>query len=252
MTDLVNPKIFNIVILTPMKTPNSAFTLIELLVVITIIAILASIAFPVFNSVTERANQTKDLSNIRQVGVALKLFAGDHNGSFPRTQDPEGTGNPDITTANQAFRTLFPTYLTNEEIFSVKGSVYTPNTPDNRIDQNPTGGNYTQTLKSGENSYSYILGLSETSNAAFPVVADGFADPAANPPVYDINKTVKGGVWAGKRAIVLNCDGSANNLSCDTALLAPVRTDSGGNKINLFATTDSTWLGAANTAVNPE
>jgi hypothetical protein len=31
-----------------------------------------------------------------------------------------------------------------------------------------------------------------------------------------------------------------------------VRTDSGGNKINLFATTDSTWLGAANTAVNPE
>jgi prepilin-type N-terminal cleavage/methylation domain-containing protein len=67
----------------------SAFTLIELLVVITIIAILASIAFPVFNTVTERANQTKDLSNMRQVGVALKLFAGDHEGSFPVTVDPD-------------------------------------------------------------------------------------------------------------------------------------------------------------------
>ena len=66
-----------------MKTPHSAFTLIELLVVITIIAILASIALPVFNGVTERANQTKDLSNAKQIGLALKLFASDNNGAFP-------------------------------------------------------------------------------------------------------------------------------------------------------------------------
>ncbi len=67
----------------PMKNPHSAFTLIELLVVITIIAILASIALPVFNGVTERANQTKDLSNAKQIGLALKLFASDNNGAFP-------------------------------------------------------------------------------------------------------------------------------------------------------------------------
>ena len=66
-----------------MKKTNTAFTLIELLVVITIIAILASIALPVFNGVTERANQTKDLSNAKQVGLALKLFAADNNGFFP-------------------------------------------------------------------------------------------------------------------------------------------------------------------------
>ena len=66
-----------------MKNPHSAFTLIELLVVITIIAILASIALPVFNGVTERANQTKDLSNAKQIGLALKLFASDNNGAFP-------------------------------------------------------------------------------------------------------------------------------------------------------------------------
>ena len=67
----------------PMKNTHSAFTLIELLVVITIIAILASIALPVFNGVTERANQTKDLSNAKQIGLALKLFASDNNGAFP-------------------------------------------------------------------------------------------------------------------------------------------------------------------------
>ena len=66
-----------------MKNSHSAFTLIELLVVITIIAILASIALPVFNGVTERANQTKDLSNAKQIGLALKLFASDNNGAFP-------------------------------------------------------------------------------------------------------------------------------------------------------------------------
>jgi len=235
-----------------MKRNLSAFTLIELLVVITIIAILASIAFPVFNTVTERANQTKDLSNIRQIGVALKLFASDHEGSFPVTTDPEDSASGPITTANQAFRELFPNYLTNEEIFAAKGSAYTKGTPDNRIDQNPTGGNYTETLKAGENSYSYILNLNETSNSSFPVVADGFVDPVSNPPVYSVDKTQKGGVWGAKRAIVLNCDGSVNNLVCDTAALAPLRTSSSGTKINIFATSDSAWLGSANTAVNPQ
>ena len=106
-----------------MNKRTSAFTLIELLVVITIIAILASIAFPVFNTVTERANQTKDLSNIRQIGVALKLFAGDHAGNFPKTKDPDSTGAPDITTSNEAFRTLFPSYLTTEDIFAVEEAI---------------------------------------------------------------------------------------------------------------------------------
>lgn len=68
-----------------MKTrkTSSAFTLIELLVVIAIIAILASIALPAFSSVQERAKQTKDLSNGKQIALALKQFALDNNGSFP-------------------------------------------------------------------------------------------------------------------------------------------------------------------------
>lgn len=230
-----------------MKTHSSAFTLIELLVVITIIAILASIAFPVFNTVTERANQTKDLSNIRQIGVALKLFAADHNGSFPTKVNPEDPTSADIANANEAFRTLFPTYLTNEEIFAVKASAYSPNTPDNRID---AGFPYSLTLAAGENSYSYIQNLTETSNASLPLVADGFANPVPAPPQYATDKTLPGGVWGAKRAVVLTCDGSVNNLVCNTTMLAPSRTSSGGTLVNLFAV-DTDWLGATNSALNP-
>src|SRR5450432_4245264 len=107
-----------------MRKTNSAFTLIELLVVITIIAILASIALPVFNGVTERANQTKDLADGKQIGMALKLFAGDNNGSFPKYSNPDASIGS-ITTANQAFRELFPNYLTTESIFFVPNSVFT-------------------------------------------------------------------------------------------------------------------------------
>ena len=46
-----------------------AFTLIELLVVISIIAILAGIALPVFGEVKIRGDQTKALSNAKQISI---------------------------------------------------------------------------------------------------------------------------------------------------------------------------------------
>ena len=65
------------------KLKTSAFTLIELLVVISIIAILAGIALPVFGEVMVRGNQTKALSNAKQVATACKLWAMDYQGNFP-------------------------------------------------------------------------------------------------------------------------------------------------------------------------
>ncbi|MGB8168613.1 MAG: prepilin-type N-terminal cleavage/methylation domain-containing protein, partial [Chthoniobacteraceae bacterium] len=65
------------------SSKQHAFTLIELLVVISIIAILAGIALPVFGEVQIRGAQTKALSNAKQVGLACKLFAQDYDGNFP-------------------------------------------------------------------------------------------------------------------------------------------------------------------------
>ncbi len=56
-----------------------AFTLIELLVVIAIIAILAAILFPVFAQAKEAAKKTQDLSNQKQIVLALMMYAGDND-----------------------------------------------------------------------------------------------------------------------------------------------------------------------------
>jgi len=60
-----------------------AFTLIELLVVIAVIAILATIAYPVYTSVQERAKVTKDMSNLRQIGLATQTYMNDNDGVLP-------------------------------------------------------------------------------------------------------------------------------------------------------------------------
>jgi len=58
---------------------RKGFTLIELLVVIAIIAILAAILFPVFATARERARAASCLSNIKQINLAMQMYAGDWN-----------------------------------------------------------------------------------------------------------------------------------------------------------------------------
>ncbi|HEY6111331.1 MAG TPA: prepilin-type N-terminal cleavage/methylation domain-containing protein [Chthoniobacterales bacterium] len=58
------------------------FTLVELLIVIAIIIILASFAFPVFMSVQERANITRDMNNLRQIAFGAQRYLNDNDGMF--------------------------------------------------------------------------------------------------------------------------------------------------------------------------
>jgi prepilin-type N-terminal cleavage/methylation domain-containing protein len=173
-----------------------AFTLIELLVVIAIIALLAGIAMPVYQTSIMSGQQTAALQNARQIGIGLMAYANDQGGVFP-----SGTNSysQQIETSNDAFRSLIPTYIDNENIFTVPGSKDGPKA-DNIISP------VTEILKAGENHYAYIEGLTTTSSSMWPLIADG----ANGQGEYTSVQTDLGGVWKGTKAIVINIDSSAH------------------------------------------
>jgi prepilin-type N-terminal cleavage/methylation domain-containing protein len=66
-------------------------TLIELLVVIAVISVLAALLFPVFSRARESGRRTSCLSNVRQLGSAFLMYAGDYDETLPNATDgPQG------------------------------------------------------------------------------------------------------------------------------------------------------------------
>jgi prepilin-type N-terminal cleavage/methylation domain-containing protein/prepilin-type processing-associated H-X9-DG protein len=70
---------------------SGGFTLIELLVVLALIALLAALLLPALSRAKEAARATQCLGQLRQLGVAVRLYADDHDDTFPRSQHSAAT-----------------------------------------------------------------------------------------------------------------------------------------------------------------
>ena len=130
-----------------MKSRNvRAFTLIELLVVIAIIAILAAILFPVFAQAREKARQTACLSNMRQIGTSVLMYAEDYDESIVPSQN--GTTGVNLV----SWPSLIQPYIKNANVFVCPSADDVPAPVDTKY---VAAGRYYLGVSTGENGPGY-------------------------------------------------------------------------------------------------
>lgn len=187
------------------------FTLIELLVVITIIAILAGLAFPAFAKISEKGKITQAINNCKQIIISLRLYSGDNGGLYP---DADKSTGAQPENANDAFRMLFVQgILETEKIFGAGASPYLP---DGDIGTSPE---YAQAVEAGENHWMMTKGINDSASGGIPLVFENAlnTDPDPSWNADAAGRSVRGRTWSGGKVIVGMNDTSVEVQQCSSA-----------------------------------
>ncbi len=95
---------------------REGFTLIELMVVIAIIAVLAALLFPVFASARRESYRAPCTANLRQIGIAARLYAQDYGGYYPNGSDGS-RGYGDIADKGPRYMDQLAAYVSSEAVY---------------------------------------------------------------------------------------------------------------------------------------
>jgi len=103
------------------------FSLIEILIVSAIISVLSALLLPTLRSTKERANRVKCINNLKQLGMAVHMYANDHDGNCPEYDgDIWWSWNLNNTQGDihDLWQVLYPKYVSKGQLFFCPSNTY--------------------------------------------------------------------------------------------------------------------------------
>lgn len=182
-----------------------------------------------------RANATRNTG--KAIYNWLQTYANDNNGQFPEAR----------LSSNEAFRQLFvKRYLEEDAGFAISNDPWLNNAPngnkrpDNDIGEAP---DFAKALQPGECSWAYVTGLTTASEPTLPIMANAFSETLG---VYSKDRTKKGGVFQGEKAVWISAGGTAKVADLKDNLMIIERRS--GRDLNVF---QSDWGTKPENVKNP-
>lgn len=195
-----------------------AFTLLELLVIMAVIAILISIAYPVYTGILERGKVTQDMNNLHQIGIAIQTYLNDNDQILPDSPTWPGTTITPV---------LYPKYIGTRKIFQSpfdkRSSLETDLAPVSySINHNmydPAVGISRNLIKVVSPASTFLMAPTYTGN---PTNASSWAGTTTSAPDLPVGGTgeTKGTHSNGTRINALFCDWHTESLTFGPAATA--------------------------------
>lgn len=177
------------------------FTLIELLVVIAIIAILAAILFPVFAQAKASAKRISALSNIKQIGTSLQIYAGDYDDTFVPGTLQQGTAFQFTY-----FEGALEPYIKSRQIWQDPAATHTPTLQRSIGLTNKSGFDIGSIWPNNQ-----VWSLTSIEFPSEFIVANGVQASAYTPGVAGLRFTSVGTPFQACRAEINRIAGNAQN-----------------------------------------